>query len=69
VRNENGSKEDDTFLFLTISSKIRAVEAHFGGVQATSIQIDAPDLARALNDYRGAVDDLKRKYGLITISG
>lgn len=49
-----------------VKSKIRAVEAHFGGVQKPSVTAGVPDLARAIDDYRKAVDNLKQKYGLST---
>ncbi len=48
-------------------SKVQALEAHFGGVQDTSISVDVPDPAKALADYRGAVDTVKRKYGISTV--
>src|SRR5436305_1572077 len=39
-----------------VKSKIRAVEAHFGGVQKTSVTAEVPDLGQALDDYLKAVD-------------
>jgi hypothetical protein len=49
-----------------VKSKIQAVEEHVGRVQKTSVTVDMPERAKALDDYLKAVNALKRKYGLST---